>query len=195
MKRTHPDYWKVSLLMNVFGGSDSLLFTRLREDLGLVYGAWFFQTYKWRAGILVGHIGCKGDKTVDAIRETTQIMSALRKEGPKKDLEQKRLDTLNSFIFNVDTPAALVDTYSRYYMRNEPLDTLDRIQDAYINANVEELESLAREFLHPNKLQIFVVGDKTTKVTKEEGKEITLEEDLKALANELGLLFKEIPLR
>jgi predicted Zn-dependent peptidase len=195
IKRTHPDFWKMGLLMNIFGGSDSLLYTRLREDLGLVYGAWFFQSYKWEAGFLAGQIGCKGDKTVEAIRETTQIMSALRSEVPRGDLEQKRLDTLNSFIFNVDTPAALVDVYGRYYLRNEPLDTLEKIQEAYMSATKEELEALAKKLLDPSRLQIFVVGDKMIRVGKKEGKVVTLEEDLKTLAKELGLPFKEIPLR
>ncbi len=195
IKRTHPDFWKMGLLMNIFGGSDSLLYTRLREDLGLVYGAWFFQSYKWEAGLLVGHIGSKGDKTVEAIRETTRIMTALRNQVPRSDLEQKRLDILNSFIFNVDTPAALVDVYSRYHLRNEPLDTLEKIQEAYMSATKEELEVLARRLLDPSKLQIFVVGDKMTRVAKKEGTVMTLEEDLKNLAKELGLPFMEIPLR
>ena len=122
-------------------------------------------------------------------------MTALRKEVPKKDLEQKRLDTHNSFIFNVDTPAALVDVYGHYYMRNEPLDTLEKIQEAYMSATKEELEVLARRLLDPGKLQVFVVADKTTLVRNGGGTDVTLEEDLKALAKELGLPFKEIPLR
>ncbi len=195
IKRTHPDFWKMGLLMNIFGGSDSLLYTRLREDLGLVYGAWFFQSYKWEAGFLVGHIGCKGDKTVEAIRETTQIMTALRNQVPKSDLEQKRLDTLNSFIFNVDTPTALVDVYGRYHLRNEPLDTLEKIQEAYMSATKEELEVLAKRLLDPSQLQIFVVADKMTSVGEKEGAVVTLEEDLKSLAKELGLPFREVPLR
>jgi len=36
--RTNPDFWKISLLMNILGGSDSLMYKRLRDDLGLVYG-------------------------------------------------------------------------------------------------------------------------------------------------------------
>ena len=122
-------------------------------------------------------------------------MTSLRKKIPGEDLEQKRLDTLNSFVFNVDTPAALVDVYAGYYMRHEPLDTLENIQEAYMSATKEELEILAKKLLDPGKLQIFVVGDKTTKVGKEDGTEISLEEDLKALAKELGLPFREIPLR
>ncbi len=145
--------------------------------------------------MLMGYIGCKGDATSQAIRETVKIMTRLQKDVPKKELEQKRLDALNSFVFNVDTPAELARVYGRYHMREEPLDTLERIQDAFISASREELGALARKLLEPEKLQIMVVGDKTTRVKKETGLEVTLEEDLKALAKELGLPYKEIELR
>ncbi|HUT71533.1 MAG TPA: pitrilysin family protein [Desulfatiglandales bacterium] len=194
-KRSDPDFWKIRLLMDVFGGSDSLMYTRLRDDLGVVYSAGFFQTYKWNAGILLGYIGCKGDKTSTSLVETLNIMRSLSKEVPQEDLELKRLDALNSFVFNVDTPAELVQTYGRYHLRGEPLDTLERIQDAYLNATKEELEELAVRFLDPNELQIFIVADKTIPVKHADGKELTLEEDLRALAEELGLAYREIELR
>ncbi len=195
LKRTHPEYWKMSLLMKIFGGNDSLMYTRLRDDLGLIYSAWFYQTYKWQAGLLVGYIGCKGDSTSQAIQETVKIMTGLRKNVPKEELEQKRLDSLNSFVFNVDTPSELVEVYGRYYMRKEPLDTLDKIQDAFIMASREELEILAGRLLDPKGLQIFVVGDKATRVKREDGTEVTLEDDMKTLAKTLGLPYKEIKLR
>ncbi|MBW1861779.1 MAG: insulinase family protein, partial [Deltaproteobacteria bacterium] len=195
VRRTHPAYWKMNLLMNIFGGSDSMMYTRLRDDLGLVYSGWFYQAYKWNAGMLVGYIGCKGDKTGQAIEETVKIMTALRNDVPKKDLEQKRLDALNSFVFNVDTPAGLVEAYSRYHMRKEPLDTLERIQDSFISATREELEVLAKKLLDQKKLQVFVVGDKNTRVRKKDGTEVTLDEDLKALSKKLGLPYEEINLR
>ncbi len=195
LKRTHPEYWKMSLLMNIFGGNDSLMYTRLRDDLGLIYSAWFYQTYKWQAGMLVGYIGCKGDSTSQAIQETVKIMTGLRKNVPKEELEQKRLDSLNSFVFNVDTPSELVEVYGRYYMRKEPLDTLEKIQDAFIIASRQELEILAGRLLDPKRLQVFVVGDKATRVKREDGTEVTLEDDMKTLAKTLGLPYKEIKLR
>jgi predicted Zn-dependent peptidase len=181
--------------MNIFGGNDSLMYTRLRADLGLIYSAWFYQTYKWQAGMLVGYIGCKGGSTSQAIQETVRIMNGLRKNVPKGELEQKRLDSLNSFVFNVDTPSELVEVYGRYYMRNEPLATLEKIQDAYIRASREELEILAWRFLDPKGLQVFVVGDKATRVKREDGTEVTLEDDMNTLAKTLGLPYKEIKLR
>jgi predicted Zn-dependent peptidase len=163
--------------------------------LGLVYAAYFYQTYKWEAGLMVGYIGCRGEKTAMAVEETVKIMDTLRKEVPSGRLEQKRLDALNSFVFNVDTPAELVEVYSRYYMRNEPLDTLEKIQSAYLSAKAQELEHLARELLSARKLQVFVVADKTLPVNNQDGSAMTLEESLKILAQSLGLPYTEIPLR
>ncbi len=194
-KRTHPDYWKASLLMNIFGGNDSLLYKRLRDDLGLVYSAGFYQTYKWRAGQLLGYIGCKGDQTGAAIIETLRIMDALRQEIPERELELKRLDALNSFVFNVDTKAELVDVYGRYHLRKEPLDTLERIQDAFMRATKEDLRRLAIELFDLQKIQIFVVGDKNIKLPSQSGQEITLEADLMALAKKYNLPYQEIKLR
>jgi predicted Zn-dependent peptidase len=194
-KRTHPAFWKARLLTDIFGGSDSLMYTRLRDDLGLVYSAGFFQTYKWNAGTLIGYIGCKGDKTSTAIMETLKIMDSLRKNVPEKDLELKRLDALNSFVFNVDTPAQLVEVYSRYYMRGEPLNTLEKIQDAYRHATREELRELAVQLFDPSKIQIFIVADKMTRVKTKDGTERTVQEDLKSLAKRIGLPYREIALR
>ena len=195
VKRSHPAYWKISLLMDILGGSDSLLYTRLRDDLGLVYAAWFYQSYKWNAGMLVGYIGCRGDKTSEAIQETVKIMNTVRKDVPEKHLEQKRLDVLNSFVFNVDTAAELVEVYGRYHIRKEPLDTLERIQDAFLGATREELGALAMKLLDPRKLQVFIVGDKSIRVRKKDGTELTLEQDLKGSAKTLGLPYKELALR
>jgi zinc protease len=195
LTRADPAYWNLSLLMSVFGGNDSLMYTRLRDDLGYVYSAGFYQTAKWQAGLLVGVIGCKGDKAGDAVLETIHIMKTLHQGVPERELELKRLDILNSFVFNVDTQAELVQAYSRYALRGEPLDTLNRIQDAFFTSTQDELQNLARRLLDPRKIQLVVVADKTIPVTKADGRTIRIEDDLKMLSQTLGLSFQEMALR
>jgi len=168
---------------------------RLRDDLGLVYSAGFYESYTWSSGVLFGYIGCKGDQTVPAISETIKIMKALGQTVPQKELDQKRLDALNSFVFNVDTPADLARVYARYYMRKEPLDTLDKIQDAFFSAKKDDLRRLAAEYLIPDNVQIFVVGDKNIKVKGSAGHESTLDDMLRDLADSLGLPYVELELR
>ena len=195
-KRTQPEYWTLRLLMDIFGGNDSLMYTRLRDDLGLVYSAGFYQTFKWQAGMLVGYIGCKADKTRLAIADTVRLMESLHNDIPQTEFELKRLDALNSFVFNVDTPVDLVNVYGQYHLRGEPLDTLERIQEAYLNADRQTLRQLAKSYLDPSQVQIFVVADKDTMVKAESGgRQGTLEEDLKQLAAQLKVSYREIALR
>jgi len=182
IERTDPDFWKLRLLTDLFGGNDSLMYTRLRDDLGLVYSAGFFQTWKWDAGILMGYIGCRADRTTEAIAETVSIMKRLQETIPPEVFRRKRLESLNSFVFNVDTPSALVDVYAQYRLRGEPLDTLEHIQEAYIESTPSQLRRLAEVYLRPEALQIVVVADKTIAVKDADGKETTLEADLKAAA-------------
>lgn len=195
VKRMHPDYWKISLLTRILGGDDSLMYTRLRDELGLVYSAGFYQSYKWRAGMLVGYMGCKADKTPRAIAETLDIIESLRRRVPQEELRQKRLDALNSFVFNVDNPADLVRVYARYHMRREPLDTLQMIQEAYLRTTREELQDLARTYLDPRKIQIFVVADKNARVQDENGDAVTLENKLRELAAARSLPYRELAWR
>ncbi len=192
--RSHPDYWKANLLMSLFGGDDSLMYKRLRDDLGLVYSAGFYQSYKWKAGFLAGYIGCRGDKTGEAVLETVKIMKKMHKAIPVGAFERKKLDILNSFVFNVDTPAALVEVYAGYQIRDEPLNTLERIQEDFMRATAEDMGRLARTLLSPERIQIFVVGDKSIRVGADAAG-LTLQQHLVALADQLGIPFQEIELR
>ncbi|MGB8426523.1 MAG: hypothetical protein WCD88_12115, partial [Desulfobacterales bacterium] len=99
------------------------------------------------------------------------------------------------FVFNVDTPHDLVTTYARYQMRGEPLDTLDRIQQAFIDTGRSELEGLARRYLDPQRIQIFVVADQEIPVGQDSNGVRTLTQDLDRLAATLGLPYREIALR
>jgi len=103
------------------------------------------------------------------------------------------MDVAHSFVFNVDTPTP-GETYGRYHMRGEPLTPLTESRRLH-QAKQEELESLAANFLDPRRLQIIVVGDKTTPVNKESGKVISLEEDLKPLPRNSIFPYTELPLR
>jgi predicted Zn-dependent peptidase len=194
-RRTEPGYWETNLLVDIFGGRDSMVYRRLRDDLGLVYSVYFHQRYKWKAGWITGFMGCKGDQTAEAIRQAVGLMEELREGVPADELKQKRLDALNSFVFNVDTPAALTGVYARYRLRGEPLDTLRRIQKTFMEASRQDLRSRALTYLDPSRLQIVVVGDRSTRVVQEDGTRVNLETSLRQTAGELGLPFETRPLR
>jgi hypothetical protein len=98
-------------------------------------------------------------------------------------------------VFNVDTKSDLVEVYGRYALRDEPLDTLDLIQDAFFDATKADLQRIAGERLVPADIQITIVGDKQVPVRQADGTERSLGLALQDLALELGIPFEELPLR
>jgi zinc protease len=169
-----------------------MLYTRLRDDLGLVYAAFAGQAFRWEAGMITGYAGCRADRTVETIEETIGLMKSLHQRVPHGRLEAKRLDVLNSFVFNVDSPKELVTVYGRYLLRGEPLDTLHRIQRDYLSATADELRRIAGEILDPAALQVFVVADGSTPSRDRQGGETTLREALKLFAENSRLPFLEM---
>lgn len=193
--RSDPRFWKLGLLTEVFGGSDSMVYTRLRDDLGYVYSAGFYPASRLKAGMAVGMIGSRSDRVAAAIEETLRLMEGLRREVPREEVELKRLDALNSFVFQVGSPYELARAYARFALRGEPSDTLARIQESYFGATAEGLRELAALFFDPRRVQVFVVADKTTPVRDAGGRTVTLEEELRSLADRLQFPFREIDWR
>lgn len=193
VKRNDPEFWKLNFLANLYGsGKDSLLLTRLRDDLGLAYSSSFWQTENWQTGYFMGWIGCQGARTGLALREATGLMESLKQGVKDKDVKRNKQMLLNSFVFNLDNNFDLAATYAGYALRDVPLDTLEKIQLAFSEATAEELTELAQRFFDVSKLQIVVVADKNTVVEDVDGKKVTLQEDLAKLAQELGLPFTEL---
>ena len=57
------------------------------------------------------------------------------------------------------------------------------------------MQGLALKLLDPREIQIHVVADKTITIKQPDGTTRSLEEDLKATAQALGIPFREIELR
>ena len=69
------------------------------------------------------------------------------------------------------------------------------IQDAFFSARQTDLQRIAGERLDPAKIQITVVGDKFMPLIQGDGSKLTLESALQSLAGDLGIPYKELPLR
>lgn len=193
VKRENPDYWKLNLLATLYGvGSESLLVTRLRDDLGLVYSSAFWETENWQNGYFMGWIGSKGAGTGLAIREALSLMEGLKAGVKEEEVKRTQLKMLNGFVFNLDNKFDLAATYAGYALRGAPMDMLTTIQEAFRDATAAELTELAQRFFDINKMQIVVVADKNTEVTQPNGETLTVLEDLRKTAASLGLTFTEM---
>lgn len=123
--RLTPDYPAIDLFNEVFGsgGFGSRLMKRIRTELGLSYG-----TYGGIApGAVRGNnyifIQTKSESTAQAIVESMKVLGEMQNSPlPEAELEERKRSITKSFIFNFESPEAVIGRRARLELLKFPDD-------------------------------------------------------------------------
>jgi zinc protease len=78
-----------------------------------------------------------------------------------EELKRAKDNILNSFIFEFDTPEKVLREKMSYEFYHYPLDFLERYRSAVEKVNADDVERVARKYLHKNQMAVLVVGNDT----------------------------------
>lgn len=159
--RKHPDFFPVNVMNAVLGGLfNSRINLNLREAHGYTYGA--FSTFEWRrqAGPFVVSTAVRSDITDAAAREVLMEIDRIRAEAISADelsLATSYLDGV--FPIRFETTAAIAAALSVLVLHGLPDDYYDRYRARVRAISTEQILDAAQRHLHPESLQMVVVGD------------------------------------
>ena len=149
--RHHPDFQRVQVLNNVFGGFfGSRLMTNIREDKGYTYGIYSYLVNNVQESALVISTEAGKDVCAPAIAEVYKEMELLREELiDEEELQMARNFAIGTILGDLDGPFQVASRW-----KNILLNGLD---EKYFNEGVriiktigpEELRELARKYLNP----------------------------------------------
>lgn len=149
--RHHPDFQKVQVLNNVFGGYfGSRLMANIREDKGYTYGIHSWLVNNLQASALMISTEAGKEVCAPAIEEVYKEMNLLREELiDEEELQMARNFTIGSILGDLDGPFHVAGRW-----KNILLNGLD---GNYFNEGVriiktitpEELRELAIKYLDP----------------------------------------------
>jgi zinc protease len=145
----------------VLGGLfNSRINLNLREVHGYTYGA--FSSFLWRkqAGPFVVSTAVKSDITDAAAREILTEIDRMRAEPISADelsLATSYLDGV--FPIRFETTSAIAAALGVLVLHKLPEDYYDRYRERVRALTVDQILSAARTYLHPDELQMVVVGD------------------------------------
>ena len=159
--RKDEDYPALRVMAGILGGGfQSRLFQRVRSDLGLVYsvGASWGANYN-HPGIFRVGMATKSESTVQAIEEVMREIERIRAE-PVTDAELRTAkdSVLNSFVFNFDTKGKTLGRLMRYLYWDYPRDFIFQYRDKLAAVTKEDVQRVAKEYLHPKSMKLVVVG-------------------------------------
>ena len=162
--RDNPDYAKVQVMNNVLsGGFSGRLFQKVRTDLGLAYsvGGQYGMSNTFYPGQFYVQVKTKSASTAKAIDAIIKEIKRLQNEPiTKEELQATKDQFLNSLVFRNTSYDQILNRQINNEYRGLPADAFDQFVEGIKATTVEDVQKMAQKYLHPEKLQILVVGNK-----------------------------------
>ncbi|HKK21767.1 MAG TPA: pitrilysin family protein, partial [candidate division Zixibacteria bacterium] len=158
---TDSDYADRIVMNNILGGGfGSRLFNTVRSKEGLAYSAYGVYTANIKyPGIFYGFASTKSETTVKAIKAIISEIKRMQVDAPTADEMRMGKDGyLNSFVFNFDTKAEIVNRMMNYDFNGLPEDFLIQTKDGVEKVTSGDVLAAAQRNLRPDDLDIVVVG-------------------------------------
>lgn len=149
--RHHPDFPKVQVLNNLFGGFfGSRLMSNIREDKGYTYGIHsFIQNHIHDTALLVSTEAGR-DVAEATITEVYKEMALLREEIiDAEELDLVRNYMIGSLLGDLDGPFQIMARWKNYILNNLEADYFYNSLETVRSVTAEELQELAKKYLQP----------------------------------------------
>jgi predicted Zn-dependent peptidase len=147
----------VSMLMG--GGMSSRLFQRVREELGLAYAVYTFQSLHGIAGmhgVYVGTAPDTADNALGAILEEFRTVAAGSFPGDEIATGKEQLK--GQLVLSLESPSARMYRAAGVELYGEPFRTLDELLAQVDAISVDDVARVAEEFFAPESQTIISLG-------------------------------------
>ena len=158
-----PEYFAAMMGNAILGGGgfSSRLLNRVRTEEGYSYSAAsLWTTPRNHKGLVGATTRTRPSNVAPAIEAMLETMSILTREAPApNEVATTVAQIVNGFVFNFESPSAIVARSMYYLAQDMPLDWLERYWAGVQEVTPESIRSVFAEHLHPSKMTILVVGD------------------------------------
>lgn len=159
--RHNPDVPAVAVMNEMMGGGfASRLFQRIRTKEGLAYAVSGGVYFDWdHPGTFQVDVMTKSESTTEAISKTIdELQNMTRQPVTAEEVARAKETLLNSFLFRYDTRAKVLGARVQLEFNGYPADYLEKYEQAIRAVTVEDVNRVAKKYVHPEKLAILVVG-------------------------------------
>ena len=154
----NPDYSALSVMNSIL--SYERMFKKIRTDEGLAYSVWgnYGASYL-NPGVFSCGAQTKSQSTVYAIELMFKELERIQEEEVSdEELARAKDKYLNSYVFNFDSRAKVVNRMMSYVYYGYPLDFMDKVKEGVEKVTKADVLRVAKKYLRPDKVQILVVG-------------------------------------
>jgi zinc protease len=157
--RHHPDFQKVMVLNNIYGGFfGSRLMTNIREDKGYTYGIYSYLMNHIHESGLVITTEAGRDVSVATVNEVYEEMKELRDELiDEEELRMTRNFMIGTILGELDGPFQVLSRWKNLILNNLDEKYFYNAIQIIKTISAEELQELAKKYLVPDEFYELVV--------------------------------------
>lgn len=148
-----PRRYALILLSNaVGGGMSSRLFQRVREEMGLAYAVFSFQSFYRTGGTLGVYVGTRPewvDRAVDVIRKELAHVAAAGLTGP--ELEDAKGQVKGQMVLDLESPGGRVSRLALQELYDEPRRSVDELIERIDAVALDDIAGVAAEHMDPER--------------------------------------------
>jgi predicted Zn-dependent peptidase len=146
------------------GGMSSRLFQRVREELGLAYSVYTFQTFYSACGVQGVYVGT-APKTADAaLHAIEQELAAVVEKGLlHEEIDQGKGQLKGQITLSLESPTARMYRAASVDLYGEPYRSLDEMLALVDSIDPQTVHQLATEFLVPARQTVISLGPSSAK--------------------------------
>jgi zinc protease len=161
LPRRHPDYLALDIATKILGGEGGNRLHRvLRSERGLTYGASADLNALKDTGDIVAETDTRSEKTAEALRlMVEEIVRLQRQRVQQRELSDAQEYLTGSFPLTVETPSAIALQVLNAVFYGLDLNELQTYRERVNAISVDDIQRVAQQYLHPDKLSIVLVGD------------------------------------
>jgi len=159
-RRSDPRrYGSILVSTALGGGMSSRLFQRVREELGLAYTVYTFQSFYAEAGLAGVYMATRPDTADQAVSEVQRELAQLVSSGLReKDLVDVKNQTKGQVLLSLESTSARLHRLAGVALYEEPYLTLDEICMRIDAVTEEEVAGLCREYYAPELQTVVRLG-------------------------------------
>jgi zinc protease len=161
LPRRHRDYLALDIAMKILGGEGGNRLHRvLRSDRGLTYGASADLNAHKDTGDIAAETDTMSEKTGEALRLIVdEIFRLQRQRVQPRELNDAQEYLTGSFPLTIETPSAIALQVLNAVFYGLDLNDLQTYRERVNRITVEDIQRVAQQYLHPDRLAIVLVGD------------------------------------
>jgi zinc protease len=163
LMRKHPDYLALDLAVKILGGEGGNRLHRvLRSERGLTYGASADLNALKSTGDIVADTDTRSESTAETLRLIVDEMWRLQRQRvSERELADAQAYLTGSFPLTIETPSAIALQVLNAVFYGLDLQELQTFRERVNAVTVDDIQRVARAYLHPDRLSIVLVGEAT----------------------------------